>query len=243
MGQILSIVSGKGGTGKSTVSYGLGIAFCEMGKSVLLVDLDEGLRSLDIISGIDDLVVKDLSDILEGDSLDSGIYKSKYYDNMYIIPAPLHQGSINYINLSEFLKQVKDRFDIIIFDFPAGIDPDKLSAVGYYGTFISVSNMDPVSLRDVSSVKSGLPQSKFEPRLIINRFNIEYIKDGVYGDIDGMIDKAELRLLGLIPGSCELMMLSLTHKLNKKGKPFAAFKRIAKRISGEDIKLPKPSKI
>lgn len=243
MGLIISIISGKGGTGKSTVSFGLGTAFGKLGKSVLLVDLDEGLRCLDMLAGIDDTVVNDLSDILEGSPFDSAIYKAACYDGIYIIPAPLSTGSLNYVNLSAFTESVKDAFDVIIFDFPAGIDYDKLSAMGNNAFFLTVCNMDPVSLRDAALVKNLLPVSKNEPRLIINRFNIEYIKDGVYKGIDDMIDCAGLRLLGLVPGSTELMTLSLSHRLSEKEKPFKAFLRIAKRLSGEDVPLPKPSKI
>lgn len=243
MSLVLGIISGKGGTGKSTVSYGLGAAFSSLNKSVLIVDLDEGLRCIDLISGIEESVTNDLSDILNGNSLDTALYNSKFYKNIFIIPAPADTGSANYVNLSEFVKSVKDKFDVVIFDFPAGIDYDKLASLGADSHFIAVCNLDPVSVKDAAAIKSKLPLTDNEPRLIINRFNVEYIKDGVYGNIDDIIDKSGLRLLGIVSGSVELMTLSLTHKLNIKGKPFKSFLRIAKRITGEEVKLPKPEKI
>ena len=239
----LCIISGKGGTGKSSVSYGLGCAFSLMGKSVLLVDLDEGLHCLDIISGNDAEVVNDLSDIIDGGSIDSAIYKSEIYENLKLIPAPYNTGVINYVNLSALCKRLDGTFDVIIYDFPAGIDKDKLSAVGNDAQFLIVSNMDKVSLGDAAAIRNALPKTKYEPRLIINRFYSEYIKDGIFSNIDDMIDKSSVRLAGIVPSSFEIATLSESHKFHKNSRSLSAFKRIAGRLSGEDIKLPKIKKI
>ena len=192
----LCVISGKGGTGKSTVSFGLAAAFCSLGKSVVIVDLDEGLRCIDTLAGIDDIVVNDLSDILEGGSADNAVYNAKYVDNLKIIPAPANTGVINYVNLSAFSKRLEGTADVIIFDFPAGIDQFKLKAAGENSVFLVVANMDGISLKDAAAIKERLPQTESEPRLIINRFNAEYIKDGVWSSIDSMINTANLRLCG-----------------------------------------------
>ncbi|MBR0465909.1 MAG: AAA family ATPase [Clostridia bacterium] len=237
------IVSGKGGTGKSTVSYGLSVAFSKMNKSVLLVDLDEGLRCLDTIMGLDKKVTNDLSDLLFGAPIENAVYKSEIYENLNLVPAPCDTGVINYVNLSDFHKRVSKIYDIIIYDFPAGIDVDKLTAIGDEAKFIIVSNSDGISLKDAAAVKNNLPKTKEEPRIIINRFFNEFIKDGIWGSIDDMIDASGLRLIGIVPSSLEAATLSVSHKFAKNSRVFSAFQRIAKRLCGEEVLLPKINKI
>ena len=243
MGICLATTSGKGGTGKSTVSCGLAIAFSRLGKRVLLVDMDEGLRCLDLLLGVDEKVVFDLADILNGTPITDGIYSSPSNPNINVIPAPSSIGSISFEALSYFAKAVKSTFDVVIFDFPAGLDFTLYSAIGDDVQFLTICNPDPVSVRDAAAVCSSLPKTNNDPRLIINRFDSEYIKKKVYSNIDDIIDISGFRLLGLVPQSKELMLLSVAHNVNKKSKAFKALFRIAKRLIGEDVKLPKIKKI
>ncbi len=243
MGICLATTSGKGGTGKSTVSCGLSIAFAKMGKSVLLVDMDEGLRCLDLLLGVDHKVVFDLSDILGGSSISDGTYTLPQNSLISVIPAPRQIGNINAAALSQFAEKVKSMYDIVIFDFPAGLDFSLYSAIGDDVQFLSICNGDPVSVRDAAAVCASLPHTKKDARLIINRFDAEYIKKKIYSNIDDIIDISGFRLLGIIPYCRELMLLSITHNLNKKTKAFKALYRIAKRLLGEEVRLPKIKKI
>ena len=239
----LATTSGKGGTGKSTVSCGLSIAFSRMGKSVLLVDMDEGLRCLDLLLGVDHKIVFDLSDILNGAPLSNGIYTLPQNKNISVVPAPSKIGSISAEALGDFAQKVKAMFDVVIFDFPAGLDFSLYTAIGDDAQFLTVCNPDPVSVRDAAAVCASLPKNRFDARLIINRFDAEYIKKKIYSNIDDIIDISGFRLLGLVPQSAELMLLSVTHTVNKKTKAYKALLRIAKRLSGEEIRLPRIKKI
>ncbi len=243
MGICLATTSGKGGTGKSTVSCGLAIAFSRMGKSVLLVDMDEGLRCLDLLLGVDHNVVFDLSDILNGTPIENGIYYLPQNKNIHIVPAPTKIGSIESDPLCDFAKKVKSMYDIVIFDFPAGLDFSLYTAIGDDVQFLTVCNPDPVSVRDAAAVCLSLPQCQYDARLIINRFDAEYIKKKIYSNIDDIIDISGFRLLGLVPQSSELMLLSVTHNIDKKSKAFKALLRIAKRLLGQEVRLPKIKKI
>ena len=243
MGICLATTSGKGGTGKSTISCGLSLAFAKMGKKVLLVDMDEGLRCLDLILGIDHEVVFDLSDILGGAPISNGIYTSPKYPLIDVIPAPSQIGNINADALAEFAKEVKSSYDVVIFDFPAGLDFSLYSSIGSDAQFFAVCNPDPVSVRDAAAVCAALPATKTEPRLIINRFDAEYIKKKIYSNIDDIIDISGFRLIGIVPQSSELMLLSVTHTLKPKSRAFKSLYRIAKRLLGDDVKLPKIKKI
>lgn len=243
MGICLATTSGKGGTGKSTVSCGLALAFSKLNKSVLLIDMDEGLRCLDLLLGVDEKIVFDLADILNGTSLADGIYSLPANPHINVIPAPSNTGNVSYEALYDLANQVKSMFDVVIFDFPAGLDFSLYSAIGNDVQFLTVCNSDPVSVRDAAKVCESLPETKHDHRLIINRFDAEYIRRKIYNNIDDIIDISGFRLIGIVPQSKELMLLSVTHTIQKKSKAFKSLFRIAKRLCGEDIPLPKIKKI
>ena len=243
MGICLATTSGKGGTGKSTVSCGLSLAFAKMGKSVLLIDMDEGLRCLDLLLGIDHQVVFDLSDILNGTPISDGIYPLPKNNLINVVPAPHQIGNIDKENLANFAKIVKTMYDVVIFDFPAGLDFSLYTAIGEDAQFLTICNPDPVSVRDAAAVCASLPKTKCDARLIINRFDIEYIKKKIYSNIDDIIDISGFRLVGIVPQSSDLALLSVTHNIKYKTNAFKALYRIAKRLLGENIRLPKVKKI
>lgn len=242
MGKIFAITSGKGGVGKSTVSVGLSIAFTKMGKNVLLIDMDEGLRCLDVMLGLDEKVVFDLSDILSGGDVSNSIYYSEQNPLLHLIPAPCELGKINSQQLQEFAEKIHPFYDVVIFDFPAGIDFSLYASLPNNTLFLTVAFPDPVTLRDASVVSERLEKIGLSSKLIINNFNYTLTKRKIYNNIDDIIDKANLQLLGIVPRSKELSLLAVKHKL-KSGKAMLAFARIAKRLLGENILLPKLKKI
>ena len=243
MSLLLATTSGKGGTGKSTVSVSLALAFSKLNKKVLLMDMDEGLRSLDLFLNLDDRIVFDLSDVLKGADIEDAVYPVDKNENIHLLPAPRNTGEIDGEAFSDLLKELIPLYDVIILDFPAGLDFYLYNVLPRETQFITVCNPDPVSVRDAGIVCDLLPDGEKDPRLILNRFDIELIKNGTYKNIDDIIDASGLRLLGVIPTDSELMLLSVKHKLYPRKRPFKAVLRIAKRLLGENIRLPKPKKI
>lgn len=243
MGNIIAVTSGKGGVGKSTVSVGLSFAFSKSGKTVLLVDMDEGLRCLDLMLGIDNSIVFDLSDILAGKEISDGIYYSDMHPGIHLIPAPENIGNIEKDSFSEFAKKVEDLYDVVIFDFPAGIDFSLYDCLPKDTLFLTVALPDPVSVRDAAAVSRNLNTIKANSRLVINQFDYSLTRRKIFDNIDDIIDKSALRLIGIIPKENELAMLTLKHGLKPHGKAFSAFCRISKRIQGENVLLPKLKKI
>lgn len=243
MNKIFAITSGKGGTGKSTVSVGLSLGFVSLGKKVLLIDMDEGLRCLDLMLGIDAQVVFDLSDVLSGINLNDAVYSVPNNELLQLIPAPRKLGSIENDALKNFLDIVRSNYDVIVLDFPAGIDFKLYSALPKDTQFITVCTPDPVSVRDAAIVCDNLPKTNFEPLLILNRFVFDIIKNGIFKNIDDIIDESGFRLLGIVPYEIDLQLLSVYHKLKKRGRSIKAFKRIVTRLSDKVAPLPKFKKI
>ncbi len=241
MGKVFAITSGKGGVGKSTVSAGLSLALSSLGKKVLVVDMDEGLRCLDLMLGIDNDIVLDLSDILGGRDIDDATYKVN--ENLYLVPAPLKTGLIDAFSLTTFAKQTADIYDVVIFDFPAGIDFSLYSSLPKDTLFLTVAFPDSVTIRDAAVVSGLLAEKGFKSRLILNRFDYKLSKRKYYKSIDAIIDESQLQLIGIVPLSEKLQLLSVGQGLKPKDKSMKALIRISKRLMDEHILLPKIKKI
>ncbi len=243
MGQVYAVTSGKGGVGKSTVAAGLGFAFGKLGKKTLLIDMDEGLRCLDLMLGADKSAVFDLSDILMGKEISDAVYKIDGADGLFLIPAPRSVGMIDAYLFSAFAKQAAESWDVLIFDFPAGMDFSLYSCLPDGALFLTVAAPDPVSVRDSAAVGGRLLELSCAARLIINNFRYSFSKRRIFRGIDDIIDSSGLQLLGIVPYSSELMLLPVTHSLKPKSKPMSAFLRIAKRLEGERVLLPNLKKL
>lgn len=239
-----AIVSGKGGTGKSTLSCGLAVSFARNNKSVILIDLDMGLRCLDMFFGVEESVVFDLYDAITENNYNNAFYYPNGFDNkICVVPAPPKDKSITKEQFFDFYVKCKKEFDVVILDLPAGLDFTLLDDIKDLN-YICVSNPDPVAIRDASAVCDVLNgKATKKPLLIVNKFNSVLIKNKTYKNIDEMIDISGIRLLGIVPNSTELMLFPVTQSLSKRSKAFKALKRITKRLEGENILLPKPQKI
>ncbi len=166
MGKTIAVTSGKGGTGKSTVAVGIAMSFSRLGKKVLLIDLDAGLRCLDLMLGIDEKVVFDLWDVLSGRPLEDAVYPAANHENIFLIPAPAKFKELSSPAFREMLKKVNADYDITILDFPAGIDFRLYEALLPKTQMITVCNPDPVSVRDAAVVCENLPTFEKAPVFI-----------------------------------------------------------------------------
>ncbi len=244
MNNVFAITSGKGGVGKSTVATCLAAATAKLNKKVVLVDLDEGLRCLDIMLGVSENILLDISDVLKGEDLYSALYKIPENQNLYLLPAPSSRDLIDEEEFCSLIKKLAGEFDAVFVDFPAGIDMRLYKQMPDTTRFITVTGPDPVSIRDAGFIADSLCNiGKIYNRLIINRFEYSYIKNGIYSGIDDIIDTSRVRLIGIIPTDINLPLSQAKGKLCKKGKSIKAVNRIVKRIYGEELPLPKAKKI
>ena len=246
MGRIVVVTSGKGGTGKSTVSAGLAYARSRMGKRILLMDGDAGLRSLDLMLGIGSNTVYDMADIFAGRCEPiKAVYASPVAPNVFVIPAPMSLERLcSPQDMRRLARGLKRYYDVVIVDCPAGVGRGFETAVAAAEQALVVSTPDMVCARDARILSGLLAEKDLPARLIINRLRPRKIMDGSMPDIDQIIDESALQLLGVIPDD-EMVAVA-----NANGRPlppdcYAAtcFSNIARRFNGEVVPLARLEKM
>ena len=208
MNNVYVVTSGKGGVGKSTVTAYLGVELCKKGKKVLLIDMDEGLRSLDLMLDVSSHTLFDVSDIIKGNcNVNQAVIPVKQCPNLYLLPAPVTVNSLNSPKGMKILcEKLSEFFDFILIDSPAGVGKGFINAVSGADNALVVVNPDPVSVRDAAYVAKLLRENKVENiRLIINKLDIDLVKKGVLYNIDEVIDATALQLIAAIPYDIELI--------------------------------------
>lgn len=243
MGDIAVITSGKGGTGKSTVCAACGSALARRGKTVLLIDADAGLRSLDLMLSISEETVYDLSDIFAGNCEPIKAIRSvPACWGLYVLPAPQSAGAYCSIDdMKRLCNRLSTYYDYILIDSPAGLDECFQLAICSAAAALIVTNPDPISIRDAQKVHRLLRERGIaNNRLIINRYKANAIKSGLVRDLDEVIDGVGVRLIGIIPDDEKFVTASiLGTPFSGKSPAALAFSRLAARIDGEDIPLAK----
>lgn len=241
MAKIYTVASGKGGVGKSTFCANIAVAMSEMGKKVLLIDGDATLRCLDLLLGVDEMVLYDWLDVVEN-RCDSEKARLFYNDNVQLLPAPVeYPDDIDVEKFKGLIDKYSSAYDYIFIDSPAGIGELPEIYAKCCDECIIVATADEVSARSACAmgnkmIKWGIKEEKI--RLIINRFDKKAVKRGKLLNIDDIIDKTYIRLLGIVPEEKNLMYASVTEKafsVNSDVK--MAFSNIAGRILGKEIEL------
>ncbi|MBQ3761811.1 MAG: septum site-determining protein MinD [Clostridia bacterium] len=241
MDKIIVVTSGKGGVGKSTVAANIayGLAFDK--RKVLLVDMDSGLRSLDLMFGAENELVFDLTDVLDGIcTVKQALFPVKMRPGLFLLPASQNSGSasLSPADIRSLLEKLKESFDYIILDCPAGIERGFRNAVSPAGCAILVITPDNVSLRSGERAYQLLTGEGIQDiRLIINRIGR---KPPV--STDECINRLEIPVLGFIPDD-PAVPLSISTGLPVIESPSAAgdaFERIVKRLLGESVRYKIP---
>lgn len=241
MAHILTVLSGKGGVGKSTLCVNIAMSLSQNGKRVLLIDGDISLRSLDMLLGLDEMVLYDWSDVLEG-RCDADKARLFFDDNLQLLPAPSeHPENLNTETFKALLSQYSENYDYIIIDSPAGIGELPLIYAECADNCIIVATPDNVSARSAcvagtELVKAGINDNRLF--LIINRFDSFAVRTSKYLNIDEIINITYLQLLGVIPEDKRIMYTSVKDiELPKSCKAKICFNNIAGRIMGKEIPL------
>jgi septum site-determining protein MinD len=237
MGEVIAVVSGKGGTGKTSVCAGLATALAEFGESVLCIDCDIGLRNLDISLGMSQMDALSFLDVCRGEYTLEQIAVHPEYPQLRFLTAPMNcpPESIDHSAFSDLLRQARKTFSYIFLDAPAGIDAGFRLAARHADRVLLVSGADPASVRDAARAADLLElMEKPEIRLIVNRINPRMVS-AMKLTVDDVMDRAGLPLMGIVPEDPQVTLRAAMEKpllkKNKKGAA-AACRRIAMRIMG-----------
>jgi septum site-determining protein MinD len=243
-GRVFTITSGKGGVGKTTATANLGVALARRGQRVACLDADIGLRNLDVVMGLENRIVYDLVDVVEGRArLRQALIKDKRLPELQLLPAAQTRlkTAINEEQMKTLCEELKKEFDFVLIDCPAGIETGFKNAIAPSDQVIVVVTPEVSSVRDADRV-IGLVEAaeKPMPQLIINRLRPDMVRRGDMLDTADVLEILAIELLGVVPE--DERIITSTNKgqpvaLEDHSAAGAAFTRIAQRLLGEDIPI------
>lgn len=244
MGEVIVVTSGKGGVGKTTTTANIGTALAQMGKKVVLMDTDIGLRNLDVVLGLENRIVYDLVDVANGNCrLRQALIKDKRFENLVLLPAAQTKDktSVSTEQMVELCDSLKEDFDYVIVDCPAGIEQGFKNAIAGAGKAIVVTTPEVAAVRDADRIIGLLEAAELRnPKLVINRIRPVMVKKGDMMDINDMIDILAIDLLGVVPEDESIVVST------NRGEPAVldmnswagqAYRNIARRMTGEEVPL------
>ncbi|UOQ93868.1 septum site-determining protein MinD [Halobacillus shinanisalinarum] len=244
MGEAIVITSGKGGVGKTTTTANLGTALALQNKKVCLVDTDIGLRNLDVVMGLENRIIYDIVDVVEERcKTKQALITDKRFDCLHLLPAAQtsDKSAVTPEAIKAIVDELKQEYDYIIIDCPAGIEQGYKNAVAGADHAIVVSTPEKSSVRDADRIIGLLEQEEIEPpKLVINRIRSHMMKNGDMLDVDEIVNILSIDLLGIVIDDDAVITGS------NKGEPVAlqpntkaslAYRNIARRILGESVPL------
>lgn len=249
MGEVIVVTSGKGGVGKTTTTANLGSALALEGKKVVLVDTDIGLRNLDVVMGLENRIVYDIVDVVEEKcKLKQALIKDKRFDELFLLPAAQtrDKSAVNEEQMKELTKKLKEEFDYIIIDCPAGIEQGFKNAIAGADRAIVVTTAEISAIRDADRIIGLLESAEIKnPELIVNRLRPAMVKKGEMMDVEDIVDLLSIDLIGVVPD--DEFIITQTNKgepviSNKKAPSGKSYIEIAKRVLGEQVDVTIPGR-
>ncbi len=239
---ILTITSGKGGVGKTTATANLAVALAELGKKVVCIDSDIGLRNLDVILGLENRIVYDLVDVVEGKcKLRQAMIRDKRLQELYLIPAAQTKDktAVSPQDMVKICDELRPEFDWVLIDSPAGIEKGFHNAIAPADQVLVITNPDVAAVRDADRIIGLIEAEQKGPaRLIINRLNAQMVKKGDMLDADDILELLAIKLIGVVPEDANVIVSTNRGQpvvLEKKSKAGQAFSNIARRLLGEEV--------
>ncbi|MFP5078053.1 septum site-determining protein MinD [Rhizobium sp. YIM 134829] len=255
MGKVIVVTSGKGGVGKTTSTAALGAALAQRGEKVAVVDFDVGLRNLDLVMGAERRVVYDLINVIQGDAkLPQALIRDKRVDTLFLLPASQTRDKDNLTQdgVERVIGELKEHFDWIICDSPAGIERGATLAMRHADVAVVVTNPEVSSVRDSDRI-IGLLDSKtmkaergerMEKHLLLTRFDQARAERGDMLKVEDVLEILSIPLLGIIPESMDVLRASNLGApvtvADARCAPSMAYFEAARRLAGETLPVTIP---
>lgn len=243
MSEVIVITSGKGGVGKTTTTANVGTGLAQLDKKVVLIDTDIGLRNLDVVMGLENRIVYNLVDVVEGNCrMKQALIKDKRYNNLFLLPSAQTRDktSVSPEQMKKLTDELREEYDFIILDCPAGIEQGFKNAIAGADRALVVTTPEVSAIRDADRI-IGLLEANDIGRtdLIVNRLRMDMVKRGDMMSTDDVVDILAVNLIGVVPDDERIVVAT------NQGEPLVgddsmagrAFMNICHRILGEEVPL------
>lgn len=240
--QVIVVTSGKGGVGKTTTVANVSTSLAKMGYKVVVMDLDIGLKKLDLILGLENRVIYDIVQVIEGEcTLKQALVKDKRFPHLYMLPAAQtrNKDEITPEQVINICEQLKTEFDFILIDCPAGIEQGFRNAIAAADRAIVVTNPEVSAVRDADRIIGMLESANFKDiKLVVNRIRPDMVKSGNMLSVEDLVEHLCIDLLGVVPEDRNVVISTNKGEpiiLNGNSLAGQAFNNIAHRIVGEEV--------
>lgn len=245
MGEVIVITSGKGGVGKTTTTANVGTGLAKLNKKVVLIDTDIGLRNLDVVMGLENRIVYNLVDVIEGNCrLKQALIKDKRYPNLCLLPSAQTRDktAVSPEQMKVLADELKEEFDYILMDCPAGIEQGFKNAIAGADRALVVTTPEVSAVRDADRIIGLLEANDIKNiHLIVNRLRVDMVKRGDMMSSDDVVEILAIPLIGIVPDDENIVIST------NQGEPLVgnetlagqAYMNISKRITGEEVPLLK----
>ena len=241
MSEVIVVTSGKGGVGKTTTSANVGTGLAMLGEKVVLIDTDIGLRNLDVVMGLENRIVYNLVDVVEGNCrMKQALIKDKRYPNLFLLPSAQtrDKSSVSPGQIKKLVDGLRDEFDYVILDCPAGIEQGFKNAIAGADRAFVVTTPEVSAIRDADRIV-GLLEANEITRidLIVNRVRMDMVRRGDMMSIEDVTDILGIPILGAIPDDEEIVIST------NQGEPLVgnntlagqAYQNICCRVLGKEV--------
>lgn len=241
MGEVIVITSGKGGVGKTTTTANVGTGLAKLDKKVVLIDTDIGLRNLDVVLGLENRIVYNLVDVVEGNCrIKQALIKDKRYPNLYLLPSAQTRDktSVTPEQMKKLAEELRDEFDYILMDCPAGIEQGFKNAIAGADSALVVTTPEVSAVRDADRIIGLLEANEMKrTHLIVNRLRSDMVKRGDMMSADDVVEILAVELIGVVPDDENIVVST------NQGEPLVgndtlagqAYMNICRRIIGEEV--------
>jgi len=245
MGEVIVITSGKGGVGKTTTTANLGAALSLHGKRVVVIDADLGLRNLDVVLGVEENIIFDITDVFdERCKLEDALIQNRHCPNLFLLPASqtASKDSIEPEQMKKLCTDLKNKFDYVLIDCPAGIEQGFKNAMCAAERALIVATPDVSSVRDADRIYRILMSDNrsVQANLILNRVRIDLLEQKAQMNAEDITELIPIDLIGIVPDDSGIIIAASrgeTVAANSRSSPGGAYRDIAKRIRGEEVEF------